>query len=133
MVARVVLPRAHEDRADVEARVDLGELGPRRTGAEDRDALRKRAQAGALAVRPETGLREAFELRHLRDRSDRDDDVLGLELPRPLLRLDKDLTRCGDARRPAHRDDPDRFVALDMPGVVGVVATLADDHVIPSR
>src|SRR5438046_6175698 len=112
MVARVVLPRAHEDRADVEARVDLRELGPRRTGAEDRDALRKRAQAGALAVRPETGLREALELRDLRDRSDRDDDVPGLEVPRALLRLDGNATRFGDPRRPAHRDDPDRLVAL---------------------
>src|SRR5439155_14275755 len=133
MVGRVDLARAHEDRADVETRVDLRELGPRRTGAEDRDALRKRTEARALAVRPETGCRKALELRHLRDRADRDDDVFGLELARALLRLDKDVTRCGDARRPAHRDDSDRFVAFDVPGVVGVVAALADDHVIAAR
>src|SRR5439155_3467745 len=133
MVGRIDLPRAHQGRAHAEARVDLRELRPRRPRAEDGDALRELAEARAFFVRPEAGLVQAVDLRHLRDRTNRDDEIARLDLARIAIGAYNDPPPPRDLRVAADRGCPRSLVPLDVPRVVGIVAALADDHVVAPR
>src|SRR5439155_21064920 len=106
---------------------------PRRPRAEDGDALRELAEARAFFVRPEAGLVQPVELRDLRDRTDRDDEVARLDIARIAVGANDDPPRPRDLRVAADRHGPRGLVPLDVSGVIGIVAALADDHVVAPR
>src|SRR4051794_37417838 len=75
-----VVPALHDRDVRSQARVELGELAPDGSSADDDQALRHIVRGRALATRPGLDVLEALDRRHRRYRPCRDHDLVALEL-----------------------------------------------------